>query len=324
MDIEAMKYYGLTKMLDRADYFETEQYQVMLTNLKLAIENGGIIALTGIVGIGKTVTLRRMLETIRSEGQVLVCKSLATDKRQVSANTLYTALFSDLLAGKKDTSFPMQAEKRERKLQALIKEQKRSVALFIDEAHDLNHRTLISLKRLIEIVQDVRGTLAVVLVGHPKLANDLQHPILEEIGARAHRFELRNLGINSHRYIEWILKNCSPSGTKPDSILTVEAMEHLAQRLITPLQITYYLSRALEKGFQIGEKPVSEETIKTILSPDLEALEPNLARHGYNMTILCDYLNARKHEVKAYLRGQLPAAKAEEFNKQIHRLGAVL
>ena len=60
MDIETMKHFGLTKELEKADYFETEHYKTMLSNVKLAIKSGGIIALTGIVGIGKTVSLRRI------------------------------------------------------------------------------------------------------------------------------------------------------------------------------------------------------------------------------------------------------------------------
>ena len=74
----------------------TQNYQNMFTNIKLAIKNGGLIALTGIVGIGKTTTLRRLQQDLREENKILVSKSLATDKRHVNINTLYTALFVDL------------------------------------------------------------------------------------------------------------------------------------------------------------------------------------------------------------------------------------
>lgn len=317
-----MKYYGLIKELDKADFFETEYYQNMLTNIKLAIKSGGIVALTGMVGTGKTVTLRRIQQAIKTEDKVLVSRSLA-DKRHVTINTLYTALFADLVT-KKDAKFPMQAEKRERKLQVLIKELNKPIALFIDEAHDLHPRTLISLKHLIETVQDVNGTLSIVIVGHPKLANDLRNPALEEIGARAKLFELGSLGQNSPRFIEWLLSNCSNEGIQPEDILTQEVIKLLADRLITPLQIIHYLTRILEKGCLIADKPVNVSTVETILSPDLKALEPNLARHGYNVTVLSDYLGVRRHEVKAYLRGQLPPSRSEELNKEIHKLGVVL
>ena len=80
----------------------------------------------------------------------------------------------------------------------------------------------------------------------------------------------------------------------------------------------------LEKGCQIGEKQISHETVKTVLSPDLDSLEPSLARHGYNVPILCEYLGATRNEVRAYLRGQLVSNRLEEFNKEIHKLGVVV
>ena len=85
-----------------------------------------------------------------------------------------------------------------------------------------------------------------------------------------------------------------------------------------------YLTRALEKGFQLGEKPITAETAKSVLSPDLNALEPNLARHGYNVTVLCDYLNTRRSEIKSYLRGQLNPTRQEEINKEVQKLGVLI
>jgi type II secretory pathway predicted ATPase ExeA len=323
MEIESMKYYGISKEFSKADYFETENYQNMFNNIKLAIKNGGLIALTGIVGIGKTTTLRRLQQDLREDNKILVSKSLATDKRHVNINTLYTALFVDL-ATKKDDKMPTQAEKRERKLQSLIKERNKPIALFIDEAHDLHPRTLISLKHLVETVEDANGTLAVIAVGHPKLANDLRNPALEEIGARAKLFELGALGINSPKFIEWLINSCKNEKTKLEEILTKEAIELLAERLVTPLQINYYLTRVLEKGCQVGEKPISAVTAESVLSPNLDSLEPNLARNGYNLPILCEYLNVKRHEVKAYLRGQLTPSRFDEINKEIHKLGILM
>jgi len=60
------------------------------------------------------------------------------------------------------------------------------------------------------------------------------------------------------------------------------------------------------------------------LSPDLNLLEPNLARHGYSFGVLCDKLNIKRQEIKAYLRGQLNPNRLEEINKEIHKLGVLL
>lgn len=106
-------------------------------------------------------------------------------------------------------------------------------------------------------------------------------------------------------------------------IVAPDAINLLAERLITPLQICHYLTLALIKGATTGTKPVDAEIIEAVLSPDLNTLEPKLARQGYNTTALCEHLNVRKSEIRAYFNGQLPAARMDEFNKEIHKLGVL-
>jgi type II secretory pathway predicted ATPase ExeA len=251
---------------------------------------------------------------------VIVAKSLATDKRRVNINTLYAALFADLPTAK-EFKVPTQTEIRERKLQELIRKINKPIAFFIDGAHDLHWRTLISLKQLIETIEDAKGTLTIIMVGHPKLGNDLNRPAMEEVGARAKLFSLDSWGQQKQRYIEWVLTQCSKPKAQIHEIVTPDAINLLAERLITPLQICHYLTLALIKGATTGTKPVDVEIIEAVLSPDLNTLEPKLARHGYNTTALCEHLNARRNEIKAYFNGQLPAPRADEFNKEIHKLG---
>lgn len=266
---EMMQYYGLIKDFSQADYFETDSFKKTLTSLETAILSGGIIALTGIVGIGKTTTLRRIQQSLKEGKQVIVSKALATDKRGVNINTLYTALFSDLPTSK-DFKIPKQPETRERTLQELIRKINKPITLFIDEAHELHWRTLIGLKHLVETVEDAKGTLAIVVVGHPKLSNELQKPAMEEIGARIKFFNLDGLGQQKKQYIEWILDQCSHAKVTPSDILTQEAIELLAERLITPLQIIHYLSLALVKGLTTGTKPIDpESSIEALLKEKL-------------------------------------------------------
>jgi hypothetical protein len=67
---------------------------------------------------------------------------------------------------------------------------------------------------------------------------------------------------------------------------TEQAIERLAECLATPLQIEHYLTLALEQAYRFGEKPVTPEIIATVMAPDIEALEPTLARQGYNVKTL--------------------------------------
>lgn len=123
---------------------------------------GRLIALCGVVGCGKTVTLRRLQQILREENRVTVAKSLSVEKNSIKLSTLISALFYDLVQDKA-VQIPKQGERRERELQKLVKKGKRPVELFVDEAHDLNGHTLIGLKRQMEVVEDSGGRLSMIL-----------------------------------------------------------------------------------------------------------------------------------------------------------------
>lgn len=320
MNIDMMRFFGLLKPFNYSLFLETDHSDKFIQNVKAAIYQGGIIAITGMVGSGKTTLLRKIQEQLSDERQVIISRSLSTDKKRVTISTLYTALFLDLVK-EKNFQAPTQPEKRERKLLEILKKNDKPVVLFIDEAHDLHSQTLISLKRLIELSQDNGKTLAVVIAGHPKLKNDLRRPTMEEVGARVQIFTLDSLIDNKIKYCEWLLKQCGPKDLKIQDVIAVDALELLANSLITPLQINYYLLQALEKAYLIGVKPITIDIIQSVLAADIDGLEAKLARSGYSIVSLTEILNAKASEVKMYLRGQLTSNKVNGFNQEINKLG---
>jgi type II secretory pathway predicted ATPase ExeA len=133
------------------------------------------------------------------------------DGTQTTLGTLIMALFYDL-ATEKDVRIPTQPERRERALRELIKKRHKPIALFVDDAHDLHAKTLLGLKRLIEVVRDGKGMLSVVLAGHPKLKNDLLRGAMEEIGARATLFELEGFDPDKKKYLHWLVAGDDAAG----------------------------------------------------------------------------------------------------------------
>ena len=186
---------------------------------------------------------------------MLVARSLSVDKERVTLQTLMTALFYDL-SPEEEPWIPSQGERRERELRDLIRKGRKPVALFVDEAHDLHPKTLRGLKRLGEVVRDAGARLAVVLVGHPRLRNDLRRPTMEEIGHRTTIVDFKGIAGQQRPYIDWLLARCLAEGVAAGDVITEEAVELLARRLGTPLQIEQYLTSALEEGWRVGEKPV--------------------------------------------------------------------
>lgn len=251
---------------------------------------------------------------------MLISKCLSVEKDRLRLPTLIAALFYDLAADR-EPRIPSLSERRERELRDLIRKAKRPVALFVDEAHDLHPNTLVGLKRLMEVVSDAGGSLSIVLSGHPKLKNDLQRPTMEEIGYRTTIITFEGIAGQQHPFIAWLLRTCAAAGTSPGDVLEEGAVELLARRLTTPLQIEQYLTRALEEGFRVGERPITPQLIETILSPQLDELEPRLRRHGYDVRSVAELASAKAADIQALLRGELEATRAREITDRLRAAG---
>jgi type II secretory pathway predicted ATPase ExeA len=317
---EVMAHYGLAQPFYDAGWFETEHHRQVARTLAWAVAHRRLIAMAGLVGSGKTAFLRRVQDDLAREGKVLISKCLSVEKDRLRLPTLIAALFYDLAADR-EPRIPSFSERRERELRDLIRKTRRPVALFIDEARDLHNNTLVGLKRLMEVVSDAGGSLSIVLSGHPKLKNDLQRPTMEEIGYRTTIITFEGIAGQQRPYIAWLLKACAVEGTSPADIVEDAAVDLLARRLTTPLQIEQYLTRALEKGFQVGERPITPQLVETILSPQLDELEPRLRRHGYDVRTVAELASAKTSDIQALLRGELEATRTREITDRLRAAG---
>ena len=320
---EVKEFFGLEQELDHLGFFTTEAQTHLEQELTKIIPQGRLIALSGIVGSGKTTFLQRLIADNRKAKEIIVSRSLAVESDKVRLPTLITALFYDL-SPEKDFKVPSQSEKRERKLLELIKKCHRTVVLFVDDAHGLHSSTLVGLKRLIELVRHNGETLSVVLAGHPKLKNDLRRPSLEEIGGRAHVFALEGIRGHQEQYIQWVLSQVTNNKLQPTDLLTEDAISFLAERLSTPLQIELYLTLTFEQAYRLGQKPITSEIIETVLAVGLDDLEPRLIRNGYNAKTLAELLNVRTTEVRSFLQGHLPPGRTQDIRDQMLKIGIPL
>ncbi len=317
---EVMEFFGLRQELDHLGFFETASQKHLAQELKVAIAQGRLIALSGVVGSGKTTFLQKLMTDLTKSKEVLVSRSLAIESDKVRLSTLITALFYDLSPDKLE-KVPSNSEKRERLLLELIKKARSPVVLFVDDAHGLHSTTLVSLKRLIELVRSNGEKLSVILAGHPKLKNDLRRPTLEEIDGRTQAFSLEGIRGHESEYIEWLLRKATQEKVKPTDILEAETISYLAERLSTPLQIEQYLTLAMNEAYEVGEKPITASFMETILAIGLDEIEPNLIRHGYNVKSIARLLNVRPSEVRSFLHNQLSEEKTTEMREQILKIG---
>ena len=323
MYTEIMEFFGLKQPLVCASYYETEQRKKIYRELKFLLPAGGIYALTGMVGAGKTTLLNQIQQELELESNITISRSLSTEKNRLNVGTIYLALFYDLTKNDKNFKIPTKGEKRERQLLDIIKKQKKPVALFIDEAHDIHGQTLTALKRIVEIIAHSGCQLSIILAGHPKLGNSLSTSSIEEIGARTKIFSIDDAMGSMEKYIEWLFKQCLHEKTKINDVITPEAITRLAKALITPLQVHKYLISAMELAYSTATKPITEEVINKALAPDLNSIEAQLARIGYQVPAICDFLHASPKEVKDFLYGKTSSRK-NEFITAIRSIGVAV
>ena len=317
---EVMRYYRLVRPPVEVGFFDTEHHAQVSRDIRAAILGGRLVAVTAVIGSGKTLLSRRLRTDLEREGRVIVSRSLAIEKAKITVPLLISALFYDL-APDQTVTISSQSERRERDLQELFRRAKKPVALFVDDAHDLHPKTLVALKRLTEVVTEGGGQLSVVLVGHPRLRNDLRRPQMEEIGDRATVFEFGGLRDRQRDYIDWVLRSCLEEGVEPEAVIGEAAATLLAARLKTPLQIGQHLVRAFEAGFEIGARPVDESVAEAVLSLRIDDLEPRLTRNGYDVRSLAEQFDARPAEIRRLLRGGLDPARSAELVDEMRAAG---
>ncbi len=315
-DVQA--HFGLTRPFHRVGNFETEHQRALVREVCAVVQTGRLVVVAGLVGSGKTHLLSRIEEELARSNRIAVAKSLAVDKRRTSLPSLIEAMFYDLTSGDRNKiKIPKQPERSERELRDLMLKSKHPVVLIVDEAHDLHDQTLIGFKRLMELAAGAGVVLSVLLIGHPKLRNDLRRPQMEQIGYRTTTFEFEGVSGSLREFIGWLLKACAQDGMRPADLMDADAVELLAERLRTALQIEMHMTLAFEHAFRLGENRVSAEVVEQVLSSAIDELEPTLTRNGYDAPTLTVLLNAKPAEVRDFLAGTLPSDRTREFTEQL-------
>jgi type II secretory pathway predicted ATPase ExeA len=248
---EILKQYRLTRDFFQTGLFKSKEQSRTEESLKEHINQGHFVALTGSVGAGKTTLIRKVIADLKKSKSVLVGESMAIEKERINLSSLVQALFMDF--GEKPDK---ERESRDRKLFQLIEKSNRKVVLFVDDAHNLQSKTLFGLKALVE------RSLCVVLVGHPRLSFNLARGQMEEIGMRCERIEIRGLAGEVGTYLDWLIKQAGGQVT----IFSPEAREEIVQLCRTPLQVQRIAWEAIKQGLK-KEKNKSHERPSRVSRP---------------------------------------------------------
>jgi hypothetical protein len=100
-----------------------------------------------------------------------------------------------------------------------------------------------------------------------------------------------------------------------------DAIDLIAERLRTPLEIEMHLTLAFERGFRFAAKPVTAEIVEQVLSRAIDDLGPTLTRNGYDASSLASQFNTRSSDVRAFLAGTLDPGHTRELTERLREAG---
>jgi type II secretory pathway predicted ATPase ExeA len=241
-----------------------------------AARHGGFLAIIGEVGSGKSVMRRMVVEQLKREGDMLVIYPQTIDKTRLTAASICDAIIYDISSEKAK----IKLEDKSRQVQRLLLDRAKSgyrACLVIEEAHDLNVKTLKFLKRFYELEDGYRKLLGIILVGQTELKhlfNEAQNVDMREVIRRVQVAEIQ--GLNGHMR-DYLATKFKRVGAKIEDIFSEDSFDALSRRLTSasrdgkgnvshayPLLVNNYAAKAMNLAFEMGETKVSEEVIMAI------------------------------------------------------------
>ena len=74
-------------------------------------------------------------------------------------------------------------------------------------------------------------------------------------------------------------------------------------------------------GFRPREKPITATLVESVLSRQLDDLEPTLTRHGYRLKDMVEQFDAKPAEIRALFNNQLDPARTAELRDRMLAVG---
>ena len=263
-----LQYYGLTEdpfsLNPDPDFlYLGDKHQAAYSRMECGLLNQAPFSvLTGDVGMGKTVIIRRLINLIQSDNHYTV--GFMTNTQLAAKDLLRWILFTFNL----DCPENDKAKAHQVFYDFLINEyaNNRQVVLIVDEAQNLDVETLERLRLLSNINADKHQVLQTFLVGQEGLQEMLKKPELKQFAQRiTYSYHLEPFSrLETHAYI---LHRLAVAGGKNRKIFSIDACDrvfHYSQS--TPRLINALCDAAMVYGFsdelELIDSNIIEEIVK--------------------------------------------------------------
>jgi len=263
------------------DIFWSPEYRWVRETLFFVARHGGMLALVGESGAGKSVLRRDLVDRLhREDDQVVVIEPYVIgmdshERRNAGCNA--QQICEAVLTALSPSERPARsAEARFRQMHRVL-QQSASVGqrhlLIIEEAHSIPRIVLKQLKRFYELEAGMTRLLSIILIGQQELKQRLVGADVREVSQRTEIVEMYPLddleGYVRHR--------CERAGGKFEAIFAADALAELPLRLVGPaargqqagksllypLLVGNTLTRALNTAADLGLDKITADVIRS-------------------------------------------------------------
>lgn len=258
------------------DVYVSPDIRYIREAMYMTAKHGGLLAVVGESGGGKSVLRRDLVERInREKEQITIIFPRVIDKTRLNAGSICEAIIRDL---NPESKLPQSLESKARIVETVLKnssEVGNKHVLVIEEAHDLTIQCMKYLKRFWELEDGFKKLLAIVLIGQPELMyklNEGSNPQAREFIRRCEVAQLAPLDRNLEEYIKFKFDRI---GANAEKIFDSDAYEAIRARLtkqengrvisnLNPLMVNNLVTKAINLCAEIGEDKVGAEVIKRL------------------------------------------------------------
>ncbi len=259
------------------DLFLARDQRYIRESMYQAAKHSGLIAIIGESGSGKSTLRKDLLDRIHRDNDPIIAIRIRTiDKEKLTTQHICDAVIADLSKEKPKISLEAKSRQIERLLSNSAKMGNRHV-LIIEEAHDLNKKTMKCLKQFWELEDGFRRLLGIILIGQPELAELLDERKNYDLREFIRRCEVAHLAPLDEHLEEYFTLKFKRLGMDVADVIDRPAYDAMRARMVRtngrtnamesqcyPLIVQNALVKCMNQAAELGLPKVNADLVRKV------------------------------------------------------------